>query len=649
MKALPQAARWYLYGIWATASLAITSALAWATPVTNPFPLLLVGLVTFVFADVFAVNFKIDDQDDQDGMLMTVVDTINIFLVATAGAYGVLVTFVGSLISDAVNRRPWYKGLFNAAQRSLTFLTMVAIYNVVCGPLARPFEGWRGLLALIIMSAVYFVMNTVLVALIVALVNGQPLLTIYTESLLQVHWIQFITLPLGAVLAVMWSVEPWMLFPALIPLIMAYRSIKAMSSLQVQSQRSAELAADAQRLASKLERLQDTTTAMLSSDELQPLLEVVSYRLAAMMGASAAWAMLIDQQPSVVAARDLPNPFPLDLASCAAELHHHILRQIDTTAWPQPPPWPFVLLIPMLTGGHLIGGFGLAFTQPPTLADDDQRVLLAFAAQTALAVERTQLFDQLQTKQEELIRTSKLAALGTFAAGIAHEFNNLLTAIYGFAQLGLSTENVAEKNDALDVALRTSKRGQSITAGLLTFARRRDSRRELCQIREVLDETLMLVERQLAKANVTIRREYEPTPATFCEPGQIAQVVLNLITNARDAMAESQGGALVLGLREHEGQIELRVSDTGVGIADNLLEQIFQPFVTTKSTLDSGATSGTGLGLAISQNIIESHHGTISVSSTLGQGTTISVRLPIITVEDTPDPPATEGQRVVNA
>ncbi len=648
MDALPRPARWYLYSIWLLAALVLFEMLQRA-PAPTPAMLivLLAGTIAFVLADIFAVNFDIDDNH---GVLMTVVDTVTIFLIGTVGLAGLAVTFGGSIISDILARRPWYKGLFNAAQRSLTYVVVTLLYLAICGAEVSPYDGWRGLAALVVMCTVYFVMNALLVAGVVALASGQPLLKICTESLLQVHWIQFITLPLGAVLAIIWHFNPWMLLPALIPAVMAYRSFKAMSSLQIESRRSQALAVQAQRLADKLERLQDTTTAMLASDEPQPLLEEVSHRLATLLGARAAWVILAEAQPRLAAARGLSAREGVNLAASMAELRLHTLSEAPSAAFLGPDsPWPVVLHIPMLSGGRLIGGFCLALEESPPLADDDRRVLLAFAAQAALAVERTQLFDQLRTKQEELLRTSKLAALGTFAAGIAHEFNNLLTAISGFAQLGLGSDDVGEKNEALEVALRTSRRGESITAGLLTFARRRDARRELCQIREVLDETLSLVERQLVKANVTIRREYEPVPRTYCDPGQIAQVVMNLITNARDAMADRQSGVLTLGLRQRGGQIELRVSDSGVGISDELLGQIFSPFMTTKGPFGSGGTTGTGLGLAISHGIIERHDGTIEVQSELGRGTTFVVRLPVISASEEAARKASENEREVSA
>lgn len=648
MDSLSRQARWYLYGVWVAAGVAIVVALQQESYAASSTILVLgVGLVAFVLADVFAVDFEIDENT---GMVMTCVDTVQIFLAATVGGPGVIVPFVGSLLGDALSRRSWYKGLFNASQRALAYLVVAAAYALVSQPGGAPFEGARGLLALAVMVPLYIFLNPFFVSVILALSSGQPLLAVYAGSVGQVQWVHFITLPLGAVLAVIWYAEPWMVVPAIIPLLMAYRSFKAMASLQVESRKSKALAEQARRLADKLERLQDTTTAMLASDEPQPLLEVVSERLSALLAAPAAWVILAEQHPRLAAVRGPVNPAVLNLEASLNELRFLEVRQSSAAlCCPGACEWPVVLHIPMLTGGRMLGGFCLALPEPLVLADDDRRVLMAFAAQAALAVERTQLFDQLRTKQEELLRTSKLAALGTFAAGIAHEFNNLLTAISGFAQLGLTSDSIVEKDEALEVAVRTSKRGQSITAGLLTFARRREARREQCQIRDVVDETLMLVERQLTKVNVTVRREYEPIPVTFCDAGQIAQVVMNLITNARDAMLDSGSGTLILGLRERDGQIELRVSDTGVGIPDELMSQIFQPFMTTKATLGGTGTAGTGLGLAITYGIIERHHGTIEVLSRVGEGATFIVRLPVITVEEEAASQVDEAQREVSA
>jgi len=191
------------------------------------------------------------------------------------------------------------------------------------------------------------------------------------------------------------------------------------------------------------------------------------------------------------------------------------------------------------------------------------------------------------------------------------------------------------------VAARACLRGRGITSSLLTFARRSDPQRALYQIRDAVEETLALVERELAKLNIRVERQLQPVPLTICDLGQIGQVLLNLITNARDAMVDLGGGVITVELAQRGGQIELVVSDTGSGIPEPLLQQVFQPFMTTKGALGGSTTPGTGLGLAISYGIVEEHGGTISVASTVGCGTTMTVRLPIIA--ELPHPAVTDG------
>jgi signal transduction histidine kinase/ActR/RegA family two-component response regulator len=246
-----------------------------------------------------------------------------------------------------------------------------------------------------------------------------------------------------------------------------------------------------------------------------------------------------------------------------------------------------------------------------------------------LASEAQQLAAELQQKQDELIRSSKLAALGTFSAGIGHEFNNLLAGIMGFAQIGLQSSSVDDKNEALDVAVRACLRGRSITGGLLTFARRDEAQRGLHLLQNIVDETLLMVERELAKLNITIQRRFTPVMPTVCDAGQISQVVLNLLTNARDAMADTGGGIITIDLGQQGEWIELVVSDTGSGIPAELIDQVFQPFMTTKGALGGSTTPGTGLGLAICHGIIQSHGGEIGISSVLERGTSVTLRLPL--------------------
>jgi len=172
------------------------------------------------------------------------------------------------------------------------------------------------------------------------------------------------------------------------------------------------------------------------------------------------------------------------------------------------------------------------------------------------------------------------------------------------------------------------QRGRSITRGLLTFARRSEHRRDIHHLADVIAETLTLVEIDLRKLNITLERVIEPTPAILCDSGQIAQVLLNLITNARDAIGRD-GGTITVSLRQCGAYVELGVSDTGAGIPEHVRDRIFEPFVTTKGALGTSNTPGTGLGLSVSYGIVKDHGGDIRFETEIGVGTTMMVRLPI--------------------
>lgn len=484
MSTLPRAARRYLYSVWIIALVSVIGAIISTSAPMPGLIALCIGGVAYVLADYFEVVFGLNQRNR---MAMTVVDAPTMFLVPVAGAYGVLVVLTGSLLVDCLRGRPWHKGLFNASQRSITFLVMVAIYNALVPPAEPFFSGFGGLVTFAILAVTYYTLNTLLVSTILALASGQPVLQVYRASFSEVHWVHFITLPFGAILAYIWATNPWLTLAAVLPLFMAHRSFKTMAALQEESQRSRDLADQATRLA-----------------------------------------------------------------------------------------------------------------------------------------------DELRSKQEELIRSSQLAALGTFAASVAHEFNNLLTAVYGYTQLGLSADDPREKDQALDVVRRACTRGQSITRGLLSFTRRREPRRELCQLNDLIQDALTLLRPEFTRLGVVIEERLQPLPEVWCDSGQITQVLLNLLTNARDAMREHGHGQIIIGTRVIEDQIELSVTDSGVGIPAEMLTAIFQPFVTTKHA-SNAKNAGVGLGLAICRTIIENHGGIIQAESEVGRGTTMTVRLPLRT------------------
>jgi two-component system NtrC family sensor kinase len=232
---------------------------------------------------------------------------------------------------------------------------------------------------------------------------------------------------------------------------------------------------------------------------------------------------------------------------------------------------------------------------------------------------------ELQQVQDQLVHAGKMAAIGELAAGVAHEINNPLTGVLTFSSLLLKKmdENHPWKKDMETIVQQTS-RCRNIVKGLLDFARQRRPDKKLSDIYALLEKTLTLLEKQAPFQNIQILKEYgKEIPPVFIDGDQIEQVLMNILLNAADAMAE-KGGNLRIGADLKNGMVEVSISDTGQGIAKENIPKLFDPFFTTKQT-----GKGTGLGLAISYGIIQGHNGDIKVESEVGKGSTFRVRLPI--------------------
>jgi signal transduction histidine kinase/CheY-like chemotaxis protein len=267
--------------------------------------------------------------------------------------------------------------------------------------------------------------------------------------------------------------------------------------------------------------------------------------------------------------------------------------------------------------------------------EEDQYLLSTLADYAAISIENATLYEELRKKmqdlersQQELIESSKLAAVGTLAAGVAHEFNNLLAAISGHTELGLVSDDMDEIKKALEVVMQTVERAKRITTNLLTFARRREPMMELADVTEAVETPLELVERDLQKSNIDVVRRFSQVPPIVCDGAQLSQVCLNLVTNARDAMLPD-GGTLTVELKQDGDDIIVAFRDTGTGIPHHILDKLFQPFVTTKGPLGGGEMAGSGLGLSVSYGIVRNHGGTIEVETEQGKGSTFTVRLPV--------------------
>jgi PAS domain S-box-containing protein len=240
--------------------------------------------------------------------------------------------------------------------------------------------------------------------------------------------------------------------------------------------------------------------------------------------------------------------------------------------------------------------------------------------------ERKRVEAQLQRQREVLYQNEKLAALGTMAAGIAHEMNNPLGIITTRIEVMLlDAEQQALPGQVLDdlqVLHRASQRVARIAASLRSFARHSPGDRVPLDLNAVVDESVQLLQKPLAADNIQIVTSLDRTlPTILGDASTLHQVLMNLLTNAREAMPGGGQIRLETGPAERPGWIRLLVADTGAGIPAEEISKIFDPFFTTKRT-------GTGLGLSVSYGIIQEHGGTVDVQSRPGVGTSFIISFP---------------------
>lgn len=241
--------------------------------------------------------------------------------------------------------------------------------------------------------------------------------------------------------------------------------------------------------------------------------------------------------------------------------------------------------------------------------------------------ETEQLQRQIADLRSQLMQSQKLSSVGALASSITHEFNNILTTVINYAKMGLRHKDAATRDKAFDKILSAGQRAAKITTGMLSYSRSQGDRREPTDLAELVDEVMVLVQKDLQMHRVRLQTDFYDRPFADINAGQIQQVLLNLIINARQAM--DGGGMLTISVRSNpeSGMAELAVKDTGGGIPSEKLPRIFDPFFSTKEA-DSQGQGGTGLGLALCREIIEAHKGRIRVESIVGQGTTFTLKFP---------------------
>jgi len=367
----------------------------------------------------------------------------------------------------------------------------------------------------------------------------------------------------------------------------------------------------------------DTGSAWRLDPARGELVAIAGYRVPKDLLQPAASTPLVAGHPLVEEAVRGDGPIYASDSRGDPRFDYPLLRQL---------PHRSVLVHPMKLKGELLGVFVIVWLREPhRFTPGELQLVDAIVRQAVVAMENSRLYEdvkrqmaELRQAQAQLVQSAKLAAIGELAANIAHEINNPLTSVLGFASY--LAERLPEgdpMHEELGLIMEEAGRARDIVRDLLDFSRQREFSPEPTDVNTVLESTVAMLRRQGSLDQIQVTEEYAPDlPLVEADVSRLKQVFLNILNNALYAMRE--GGSLFLRTRLAGGAVEIEFTDTGTGIAPEHLDRIFDPFFTTKP-----AVSGTGLGLSVSLGIVQAHGGTIEVRSQLGQGSTFTVRLPV--------------------
>ncbi len=285
-----------------------------------------------------------------------------------------------------------------------------------------------------------------------------------------------------------------------------------------------------------------------------------------------------------------------------------------------------MLDLPLTLENNVVGILRIFFEKKRQFSSEELDFAIAIAEQSVLAIDKARLIEATLAQYDQLaIQTEKLSALGRMAAGIAHEINNPLAGIllYG-SNLIKKVPDKGPLKEGLEVIIRETVRCKGIIQELLEFSRDREPRKTPCNINTIIEKTLRILENEFRLRHVHIeRRLLANMENILLDENQIAQVFVNLLLNAVHAI-EDKGRITIQSFSDpSRNRAMVTVTDTGCGIPQEHISNIFEPFFSTKPR-------GTGLGLAVSYGIIRNHGGNITVNSQPGQGSCFTIELPIL-------------------
>ena len=619
MRNLPLALQRYLFAVYACAGAVLLCCLLIQPRLPIDYPSVILFVLLAIFTELNPVSYI--NSVSQTTITAVLFSSIFIFPPLIAVAIGV----IAIIIYDSTSRKAWYKILFNAAYRVNVYGTM-ALFSYYGQINVSSIQNITGLAQIILVFFLYVVLSTLLLGTVIALASGQNIVNGWRESIISSNYYDLALLPYGLILAWLWHSNPWVFFIGLSPLIAIQRSFVVHARLITEQAATA-------RLAAQQHQVQEATTILLSSKDIHTQLDTLLKHLMEVFPVNGTSVVVwgdFDEPDQVVNRGDCSIEEPIETwaehlrqvseGRQLVRIDHPAARRLETKQ--------SMMLVPLVTPDDTVGCLVLVTADAFALDQQGERLIETFATQAALAIYQARLIARLKSSQVQVVQSERLAAIGTLAAGVAHEFNNLLSGIGGISQLAILEDDPAEQRSALEIVAKAAQQGGSITRGLLTFARHLEPNRELADMRNAVEPVLSMLQAEFRRENITIDSKLKPVTPLLCDIGMLSQVTLNLLTNAIDAL-HPHGGTITVELEEQDGYVHLAVSDTGSGIPEHIRSRIFEPFVSSKKPAEGKLHGGTGLGLAITYGIVTDHGGTIDVHSEVGVGTTMTIRLPI--------------------